>query len=206
MSKRGYSPAGASTGSLGKVTIGTNVSSWNLGSGQFNGHFVTAETQGVVIGLRAQERFVGPLQVTGDRGNRVGVYEAATGISDHLGRATWNYDFHVDLSNATGNARGKVLADYRLVLEQDYTAQNLFGALGSDPVELPLDAQSAGGVCSNSTFDATSLCQQSWNPKFGNSDFDPEAERTYNLRLVLTPKTFNGPPLAVAIQVVVADE
>jgi len=45
------------------------------------------------------------------------------------------------------------------------------------------------------------ICQQSWNPTFGNTDFDPTAEGTYNLRLLLTPATFSGPSLAVQIQV-----
>jgi hypothetical protein len=143
------------------------------------------------------------LEVTCDRGNRVGVYEAATGDTGG-NNATWNYDWHVDLSNATGNAEGKVLADYKLVLEQDFTGQSLFGELGSDPVILPLAAE-PDGACSPDTFEAEHLCQQSWNPGFGNDDFDPDEEATYNLWLVLTPETFSGPPLAVVIQINVSD-
>lgn len=189
-----------SANSLGKTTFDTEVSSWEVGDGQLNGEFVTAEMQGVVIGLRAQERTVGPIEVTADRGNRLGIYEAATSdAGENL--ATWNYDFHVDLSQARGNAQGRTLEDYQLVLEQDYTEQSLFGVLGHDPVHLPLAAEPFDGVCSSDTFDADSLCQQSWNPAFGNNDFDPATPATYNLRLVLTPQTFNGPPVAVAIQV-----
>jgi hypothetical protein len=195
---------GTSAGSVGKVTLDTEVSQWDVGSGQFNGEFITAEGQGVVIGLRAQERFEGLLGVTGAQGNRVAVYEALTGISSGDNNGTWNYDFHVDLSGARGNARNRTLEDYRLVLEQDFTAQSLFGLLGSDPVLLPMAAEPAG-VCSVDTFDADSLCQQSWNPGFGNTDYDPTVARTYNLRLVLTPETFSGPPLAVVIRVNVID-
>lgn len=187
--------------SLGKITFDTEVSSWDVGTGVDNGKFVTAEVQGVVLGFRATARKEGLLDVTGTNGNRVGVYEASTGFQDDT-RARWNYEWHVDLSGAKGNANGKTLADYKLVLEQDYTEEDLFGGLGNDPVLLPL----IDGICFSGTFDADNLCQQSWNPTFGNSDFDPEAEGTYNLRLVLTPETFNGPPLAVAIEVNVTDD
>ncbi|WP_340102440.1 hypothetical protein [Rhodohalobacter sp. 8-1] len=139
--------------------------------------------------------------MTGDNGNRVGVYSAPTGISSGTNNGTWNYDWHVDLSGATGKAKGKTLSDYKLVLEQNFTEQSLFGALGYDPVELPM----VSGICDSDSFDADNLCQQSWNPGFGNSDYDPNVERTYNLRLVLTPETFNGQPLAVAIRVNVQD-
>lgn len=191
-------------GSLGKISVGTDVSEWEIGSGQINGEFVVSEIQGIELGLRIQERFEGPITVIGDRGNRVGVYEASTGESS-ANRATWNYDFHVDLSNAKGNARGRTLDEYRLVLEQDYTEQSLFripdvfDGLGFDPVELPFP-----GVCDPSTLTAT-LCQQSWNPTFGNTDFDLDEERTYKLRLVLTPATFHGPTLAVVVLVNVTD-
>lgn len=193
-------------GSLGKITVGTDVSEWNVGSGQENGEFAVSELQGIELGLRAQERFVGPLEVTGDQGNRVGVYEASTGSTGGDNNGTWNYDWHVDLSDAKGNAKGKTLDDYRLVLEQDFTEQSLFGVLGSDPVELPLAPEPpvGAGTCSNHTVSST-LCQQSWNPGFGNTDYDPLEERPYNLRLVLTLETFNGPPMAVVIRVNVTE-
>jgi hypothetical protein len=200
---QGNVSSGNAANSLGKTTLDTEVG-WLVGSGQIDGEFVTAEVQGVVIGLRAQERFVGPLGVTGTNGNRVGVYEAFTGstgsIEDNLG--TWNYDWHVDLAGATGNAEGKTLSDYRLVLEQNFTEQSLFGVFGHDPVELPMGAE-PNGVCSADTFNPDSLCEQSWNPGFGNDDFDPTVEGTYDLRLVLIPETFSGPQIAVAIQVIV---
>lgn len=73
-------------GSLGKTTVDAEVG-WTVGSGQFDGEFITAETQGVVIGLRAQERFVGTIDVIADQGGRVGVYEASIGVSDTSNRA-----------------------------------------------------------------------------------------------------------------------
>lgn len=210
----GEQTLGSEAGSLGNVTLDTDVSEWNVGSGQPNGQFITAEGQGVEIGLRAQERFEGLLGVTGDRGGRVAVYEAPAGPSPRSpgdNNGTWNYDFHVDLSDARGRHAGKTLSDYRLVLEQDFTEQSLFESLGSDPVELPM----VEGVCVSSTFDPDDLCQQSWNPGFGNSPdreesgegaaYDPDEERDYHLRLVLTPETFNAQPLAVEIRVEVSD-
>lgn len=195
----GQTTSGNAANSLGKTTLDTTVyaddpSEMNYGDGIPNGSWVTTEIQGVVLGLRATDRTDGLLGVTGTNGNRVGVYEASPGLDGTTtNRAEWNYEWSVDLSGATGNAAGKTIEDYTLSLEQDYTKQSLFGSLGSDPVLLPMP-----DVC-----DALSdtLCQQSWNPTFGNTDFDLNAEATYNLRLVLTPATFNGPSLAVAIRV-----
>jgi hypothetical protein len=178
--------------SLGKVTLDTEVG-WTIGSGQFDGEFITAEKQGIVIGLRAQERFVGTLDVSGTKGNRVGVYHADTGSTGGDNNGTWNYDWSVDLSGA----KGTTLSDYSLTLEQDFTSESLFGILGSDPVVLPMP-----DVCDSPT---ATLCQQSWNAGFGNGDYDPFAEGTYTLRLVLTPETFNGPSIAVVIKVVASD-
>lgn len=186
--------------SLGETTLDTQVSEWDVGTGQPNGEFITAERQGVELGLRAQERNEGlGLLASGTNGDRVAGYEAETGDTGG-NNATWNYDWHVDLSEATGRFAGTDLADYRLVLEQDFSDENIFG-LGVGTVELPM----VEGICSADTFNPDSLCQQSWNPGFGNDDFDPDEEGTYNLRLLLTPETFDGPPLAVAIQVDVVD-
>lgn len=197
---KGNPGGGNGAKSLGQTTLDTDVSQWDVGSGQFNGEFITAERQGVELGLRLQERFEGlGLLAGGTNGDRVAVYQAETG--DTGGNdATWNYDWHVDISEARGPYADTELDDYRLVLEQDFSDENIFG-FGVGTVELPM----IEGVCSPDTFDADSLCQQSWNPGFGNGDFDPDEEGTYSLRLLLTPETFNGPPLAVAIQVDVVD-
>lgn len=174
----------------GDVTVGTDVSSWNVGSGQFNGQFVTVERNGIEVGLRAQQRFVGPLPVTPNQNGKVGIYEAATGVSSGTNNGTWNYDWHVDLANAKGVAKGTTLSDYTVVLEQDY-APTVFGQ--SSPVDLtPFEGPFNP---------AGALFQGSFNPGFGNVDYDPNVERTYNLRLVVTPETFNGPALAVTIEV-----
>lgn len=185
--------------SLGKTTLDTTVTAdqadeMNYGDGIPNGEWVTTEIQGVVIGLRATDRTDGLLEVTGINGNRVGVYEAATGRDGTTtNRAEWNYEWSVDLQNAVGNAAGKTISDYSLALEQDFVPV-------AGTFELPMP-----DVC-----DAVSptLCQQSWNPSFFGAEsagYDVNAEATYNLRLVLTPKTFNGPSSAVAIQVNVTE-
>lgn len=194
--------SGSQAKSLGKVTLDTDVSEWEVGSGQFNGEFVVAEGHGIELGLRAKERFLGPIDVSGDNGNRVGVYEASTVPGEPGDTGPWNYDWHVDLSGATGNAAGRTLDDYTLTLEYDF-ADDIFG-LGN-PAVLPMgDENLAEGVCSGDTFSET-LCQQSWNPGFGNDQYDPSEPGTYTLRLVLTPETFNGQPLAVEIRVNVTD-
>ncbi len=118
---------GTEAGSLGKVTLDTEVindgDEMLYGDGIPTGQWVTAEVQGIVLGLRATDRKDGLLGVTGTNGNRVGVYEAATGFDADTDLAEWNYEFSVDLSNAKGNARGTTLSDYSLVLEQDFSEQ-----------------------------------------------------------------------------------
>jgi hypothetical protein len=115
----------------GRVRVGVDASIWDSsvatdvpagifpigGSGQLNGEFTTAERYGIQIGLRAQERFQGPLTATTGQSPDVGVYEATANAT--AGPAAWNYDWHVDLRNAKGVARGKTIADYDLVLETD---------------------------------------------------------------------------------------
>ncbi len=199
----GVTSSGNAANSLGKTTVGTDASEWTSdtasnvddgifpigGSGQVNGEFTIAEVQGVEIGLRAQERFEGTLEATG---NRIGVYEATAiegSAEDNTG--SWNYDWHIDLRDGTNAHADRTLSDYTVMLETDHTnGQNLFGS------SVPLDLTFGSEVLDNAV-----LYQSSQNPGFGNGVFDPSAAKTYNLRLVLTPKTFNGPPLAVAIQV-----
>ena len=186
----------------GHVLIGLDASTWTSGApvgpglipiggaGQVNGEFAIAERYGIQIGLRAQERFVGPLMAVPNNNNKVAVYEATGGFSDVQERATWNYDWHVDLRDAFGVARGTTLGDYDLTLETDIATTSLFG------FELPLDLTFGGFVP-----DDTILFQSSQNPKFGNPPFDAEAAGTYTFTLVLTPTSFKGPSLRVSIQV-----
>ncbi len=153
-----------------------------------NGEFTIAERTGIQIGLRAQERFAGPLDAIPNKNGKVGIYEAEVGFSTTT-RAKWNYDWHVDLRGAHGVAAGTTLADYELTLETDI-ATLLFG------LSVPIDLTFGGFIPGD-----TVLYQMSQNPDFGNTEFDSNVTGTYHFRLVLTPKTFNGPPLGVAIQV-----
>ena len=96
-----------------------------------------------------------------NRNGKVGIYEAATGTSDLQDRATWNYDWHVDLRDAHGVAAGTTLLDYDLTLETD-----AFDSQFGFPV--PLDLKFGGFIPDN-----TVLYQSSQNPVFGGTDFDP---------------------------------
>lgn len=186
----------------GQVLIGVDASTWSSseptgdglipigGSGQVNGQFTVARRHGIEIGLRAQERFVGPLMAVPNQNNKVGIYHAATGFSDAQQRATWNYDWHVDLRDAYGVAAGTSLGDYELTLETNIADSTLFG------LPLPLDLTFGGFIP-----DDTVLYQSSQNPKFGNPPFDAAAAGTYEFTLVLTPVSFRGPPLKSSITV-----
>jgi len=195
---------GSGAKSIGKVTVGTDASVWDSdiprddtegiypigGSGQINGEFAIAERKGIQIGMRIQERREGTYEASG---KRVGVYESETGFSSGT-RAVWNYDWHVDLRDAKGKLADKTLGDYDLTLETDI-AESLFGF--PEPVDLTF----GGGFGPDNAL----LFQSSFNPDFGNNTFDATVEATYNFRLVLTPKTFSGGPLAVKVQVVVSN-
>ncbi len=166
------------------------------GAGQLNGNFVTAERNGVQIGVRAVERFAAaPLPFSQD--GKTGVYVAETGVSDGLGRATWNYDLHVDLRGATGVAKGKTLADYDLFLVTDYAA-TVFGF----PVPLDIGAFATFANAGNPN---VVLFQTSLNPVFGSTGFNPLVPGQFNFSLVLTPRTFNGPSLVADMDVVVVN-
>lgn len=158
------------------------------GAGQVNGGFVVAERNGVQIGIRAQERLVGPLPST--RQKNVGVYVAEVGSEGGL--ATWNYDIHVDFRGAFGVAKGKTLDDYTLTFDTDI-AESLF------TFDVPLDI----GEDFFPLVDGVRLFQTSQNPTFGNDTFDPTVPGTYHFALTLTPKTFNGSPIVATMAVVV---
>src|SRR5665811_476395 len=120
---------GYAANSLGKTTLDTTVYSssdeeMDYGDGIPNGEWITAKTQGVEIGLRATDSTDGLLDVTGTKGNRVGVYEVSTGYDEDSTAAEWNYEWSVDLGNATGNAADMMLTDYRLTLEQDLQSRS----------------------------------------------------------------------------------
>lgn len=157
------------------------------GSGQVNGQFVTGERYGVQVAIRAQERFVGPT-LSATRAKQTAVYIAASGVGDGLGRATWNYDLHVDLRNAQGVAAGKTLGDYSLVLDSDIPS--FYGCA------FPCDLGSFLALP-----DTVQLFQTSQNPKFGNPGFDATAAEPYFFTITLTPKTFNGPSITARMRV-----
>ena len=125
------SAKGPASGS-GNVMVGTDVSVWDSdfgdpsalsvplapigGSGQVNGGFTIAERNGIQIGLRAQERRVGPVEPIPNNNGKVGVYEVETGIDPNAPPTTlawWNYDWHVDLRGAKGQYAGKDSRGFR---------------------------------------------------------------------------------------------
>ena len=157
------------------------------GAGQLNGEFVLVTGGGIEIGLRATDRKDGLLPVTG---KKKGVYRASTGLDQGDNVAEWNYDWHVDLRGS-----GTVLSDYNLTLHQTF-APKLLGEAG--PLDLTFPAFTFG------ILDNAVLYQSSQNPTFFNDTFDPFAEGTYNLMLVLKPKR-GGPPYKAHIKVIVSD-
>jgi len=87
------------------------------GSGQIDGHFVvdttTKKDTAIQVALRAQDRFVGPIE------SMKNIYLASPGESDP-GLATWNFDWSVDMgSEFLENQLGKDLTSQNL---RDFSA------------------------------------------------------------------------------------
>lgn len=156
------------------------------GSGQVNGDFVVTSVNGVEIGLRAERRFtqhIDPLPNV-KQGHK-GIYIADAGTSDALGRATWNFDLHLDLGQAHGQAAGTALADYEFELRTNVSGRMRTIDL-SDLFLLPGN---------------TTLFQTAQNPVFAGPSFDPEQLKTYKFELRLNPRSFSGPVIKTRMEV-----
>jgi hypothetical protein len=166
------------------TVFSSDVSTWTSGSpagaglypiggaGQVNGNFVVTTESGIEIGIRASHRFVQNVDPLGntDDGTQ-GIYYAPIGTSPPpAGAATWNYDIHIDLRNATGLAAGTNISDYTVILTTD-----IFGGILT-----PID------ITSLIPADAV-LFQTSQNPIFGNPTFNAFAAKTYTFQLDLVP-------------------
>ena len=186
----------------GNVKVGVDATVWDStmpntgvevpigGSGQVNGEFTVAERNGIQVGLRAQNRFVGVYDAVPNNNGKVGIYQVPAGESAP-NKTKWNFDWSVDLRDATGVYSNKTLKDYTLTL-----TSNLWNNVDVD----------INGIPTKPVLPTTELFQESTNPSFWNSNLDENAEGVYDFRLVLTPKTFNGPALATSIQVNVVDQ
>jgi len=99
------------------------------GSGQIAGNFAVdtydKKDTAIQVGLRAQDRFIGPIEPIGN------VYFAATGESTP-GLATWNFDWSVDAGTTYLETQlGKDLTaldleDFTVILEIEDTSGNTF--------------------------------------------------------------------------------
>ncbi|MEM6793893.1 MAG: hypothetical protein AAF725_07905 [Acidobacteriota bacterium] len=183
------------------------------GSGQVNGAFIleTVEIGGsaLQVGLRAQERFIGPVLP------RAGTaFFAESGSPNADGRASWNYEIHLDFgtSDADTTLPGKSLESQLLKpLEplnmRDFTVEF---QLDTDPsaatsfvttdLNESLDLGGAGPEIR--------LLQFSLNPDFdvfgGGGAFDADLEGLYDVRLRVSDD--QGETVAEAsIQVIVVD-
>lgn len=173
-----------------------------LGGGQVNGNFVVEQKSGVQIGLRASKRRSVPNATPTYRDSEIGVYLADVGFDQNIpvatNRASWNYEIHADLRNATGVYEGKTLDDYDLIFDTDI-GNPLFGQPVPRKLEENFPVGGPGAV----------LFQTSQNPVFGQdpaTPFDFNVERDYFLTLTLVPTTFQAESLEVKIRVDVTDD
>jgi hypothetical protein len=175
------------------------------GSGQLNGEFIISSDRfqpgddfPIEIGIRAQQRFAGPiLPRTGN------IFTAQPGESSP-NRATWNYDIHINLANAItpGAANPADIIDtsvayngrdFSVVLEidNDPTAAVNFISLNINSL-IP------------STVTSWSFFQASWNPNFGVvgiPGFNQFATGTYDFRLTVANSTGTAAQTYMQVQV-----
>ena len=133
------------------------------GAGQIPGHFQISrgrtKTGDVEIGIRAQERFIGPLPPQGKK------YFADAGMTTLPDRALWNFDFHLDFgANLSEVVDGvptlavgptnHTAGDFQVLMSVDCDP-----ARNTKPVQFSLSG--AGGIPANAK-----LFQKSWNMGF----------------------------------------
>lgn len=123
---------------------------WTVGSGQTNGHFVGVRDSafsggGIELGLRAQQRFVGPYTPTLVNSNWgvLPMYTTTTGTSGP-NRATWNYDFSINYAGGTGNLDNVTLRADRV--SGNLTELNDFSGAGAGFLSLPFDDDTTPGA------------------------------------------------------------
>lgn len=156
-------------------TLGTLSKPFSIGTGNSNTNFIidANDIEGVEVGIKAKERFVGEL-LFDDM-----AYQATAGESDP-GLATWNVDFSVDLG-------GRPIEDFGVLLFLDFDP-----AINTTPATFSLNA--------NPSFATLSLLQGSQNLGFpffqllGNpnvSPFDPFAPGEYGIGIQVFDQSDN---------------
>lgn len=114
----------------GQTRVGATIDDWDLGVGQPQDNFTTAERYGIKIGLRPVERF-GDFSLPLQKKGQTGIYTVPTGTA--FGGSAWGYSIYVNVENAFGAAEGTTLDDYDIVVTQDYDfLGNWFGETGLD--------------------------------------------------------------------------
>jgi len=138
-------------------------SGWTVGSGQPNGHFVGVRDTafpggGIEIGLRAQQRGVGPYTPTlvNSMWGTLPMYTTVPGTDPtNPNRAAWNYDFSIAYGGAASNLSN-------VTLRADAVSGNLteltdFSGAGTGFLSLPFDDDTSLGALP---------IQNSFNPAF----------------------------------------
>jgi len=140
-----------------------------VGNGIPNSNFVRATNtdEGIEIGLKAIERFIGDLPNTNER------YFATTGVSaGSPPGATWNYVLAADLGVRT-------IADLQINLQVDFDPTS--GVANFVTVDLTSAAILQGGGGLSVFGDSQNLDFSFWQDVLGAPAFDPNAPGEYEL-------------------------
>lgn len=165
-----------------------------VGSGIPNSNFEVAVNvgEGIEIGLKAIERYVGDLPATLD------TYYAQPGISMGQGGApdgaTWNYVLVADLGTRT-------IADFDIQFDADFDPA--VGVQNYTTIDVDAQAVILGTSGASRFGDSQNLDFSFWQTFFGAPTFDPFATGEYDLRLTVFEKGTSNVLAESSIRVVV---
>ena len=212
---------------MATVTAGADASVWDSavpvtatlfpigGSGQLNGEFIldTVDLGGSVlqVGIRAQERFVGPSLT------RVGnVYFATPGTSGGGSGATWNYDIHIDfgtsdtLTTVPGSSlESQILQTLTPLSLREFTVEFLLDTDPTSATDFTVNDINEG-LDGLSYGEDVYLFQTSLNMLFelfgsGPAVFDPDADGIYDFEVRVRDLVSGDTVARTAMKVVVGD-
>lgn len=163
------------------TTFDSNVTSWDVGSGQSNGHFsVTADQTfnggAIELGLRAEQRSVGAVTPTGNDY----VVQAGTDPTNSS-RAWWNFQLSIAFNDIDNN-----LASLDLFIRKDAGTNSGPALADFDLLSLRSTIDDRNAPHSDANF--ADIYQVSQNPVFGwfNPAYSLAADSTFAYFFTLT--------------------
>ncbi|MCA9424407.1 MAG: PEP-CTERM sorting domain-containing protein [Candidatus Omnitrophica bacterium] len=172
-----------------------------FGSGNANGGWTVAQSEGVELGLRAKVRFPTPLNVFNSQGN--GTYNFSVGVGTVFPTPTWSFEWSIN-TNHDGSSSFATLntLNYRLYIDFDPSSGTDFEFF--DPINTTFADHSIGNNGTGNgggteagdaatyaaLISSNNVAQNSWrmdffdDPIFAGRTFDPNVAGSYEFKLI----------------------